>query len=149
MKIKTILIIEDDLDLLKDTKEALEKQGYKTICCSSIVKAKEAIRRQPNFNLVFTDLNLVTTGLNDCETNKSYGSMIAGWIFIKNYIFTNPVYKNMPYVIRSAFVDDLYEYIDKFGDEDEKKLLKKEACFEKIDDDQVVFNYMKRILGVV
>ena len=144
---KTILVLEDDLDLLNDTGTMLKKNGFEVILCSSIERAKEVILKKRIFSLILTDLNLVTTGLEDDEILKSYGSMMAGWIFLTKYILSNNQYKNTKFVIRSAYIDEFEDYLKNSAEKSEKELIKSDICFQKKDDDELVINRIKQLLG--
>ena len=142
---KRILMLEDDLELL-DYTAPFEKNGFEIIKCASIELANEALMEKKNIKLICTDLNLSTKGLTPSETKQSFGSRLAGWIWLKNYVYKDEKNKNIKYVIRSAFVSDLKEYLLYSEDDYEKNLFHEDACFQKNTNDNEIIAYIKKLL---
>lgn len=143
---KKILILEDNLDLLKNTGDLFEKNGYPTIKCSSIVQAKQEMKTQNNINLICTDLNLATDGLTDEQIECSFGTRIAGWIWLVNYVYNEEKNKKIKCIIHSAYIADLKEYIKDCEDEKELALFNNATCFEKNIENEDLILCIKEVL---
>lgn len=143
---KKILILEDNLELLKSTGALFEENGYCTIKCSSIVLAKQEMKTQKDINLICTDLNLATDGLTDEQIECSFGTRIAGWIWLVNYVYNEEKNKKIKCVIHSAYISDLKEYLEDCEDENELELFNNSTCFEKSIENVDLISYIKGIL---
>lgn len=143
---KKILILEDNLELLKETNAMFKNNGYHTIKCSSIVQAKESMRTQNDINLILTDLNLATDGLTDEQIECSLGTRIAGWIWLVNYVYNDEKNKKIKCIIHSAFIPDLKEYLDECENEEELTIFKETICFEKSIENEDLISYIKEVL---
>ena len=86
---KTILLVEDDADLLTFTARTLELEGYSVIQTSGSAEAIEAIQRH-HVDLIVLDLMLP----DDDE----------GWIVLEK-IMTSPTLSKIPVIIFSAAID--------------------------------------------
>lgn len=144
---KKILILEDNLDLLESTSRLFKENGFDTIKCSSIVVAKEIMRSDKKINLICTDLNLATDGLTDEQIENSFGTRIAGWVWLINYVYIDDKNKNIKYIIRSSYIPDLKEYLEDCENINEISLFDETACFEKNVDDEELISYIKGVLG--
>lgn len=90
---KNIFVLEDEVSILNEYKDKLSEAGFNVLAFSSIEKAQQGLLTDPDISCILTDLNLVTTGLSDSEIAQSFGSILTGWIFMKNYIINKPKYK--------------------------------------------------------
>lgn len=104
-----LLLLDDSHTVLSLISESLANEGYDVVACSSIIEANEQIANTRNntddFDCVITGLNMPAYGLTENEMAEAQGSMLAGWIWLKNYIMSKR--KKVGKIILSGFVEVL------------------------------------------
>ena len=93
MKKYTILVVDDDPDIVSSTSLILEKSGYDVVVAYTGKEALEAVADKP-------DLILLDLMLPDIEGYE-----------VADKIKSNPLYKNIPIVILSARGQDIDKYV--------------------------------------
>jgi DNA-binding response OmpR family regulator len=98
---KRILIVDDELDLVRVTKDRLEKSGYEVTCAESGEEALDLLKRYTP-NLILLDLLLLhMRGEQVCKQIKS-----------------NIKLKHIPIILFSASVSDMAKLAKEIGAED-------------------------------
>lgn len=71
MEKHSILVIEDNADIRKITRTALEMAGYRALVCSTLREAREALREKPP-DLILLDVELPDgSGLDFCREYRA------------------------------------------------------------------------------
>jgi CheY-like chemotaxis protein len=69
--VKTILIVDDEQDLLEMYKELFEFEGFKVLTASGVHEALDIYKNFPKINLIISDSNMgVLSGLDFLKTLK-------------------------------------------------------------------------------
>lgn len=107
---KNILLLENDVDLLREIKDILtERQGNNTdfifnvIACSNIYLANEALKKFPKIDIIVTDLNMPTNGLDESMIHETLCGCLTGWVWLKNYVLNVDKFKKTNVIIWSSY----------------------------------------------
>lgn len=108
-----LLLVEDMENTLDNISEVLHSvEHYNVIRCSSITKAKEAMKKNgresdylKKIDVIITDLNMSCTGLNsEALIKDSTGSRLAGWLWLTQFVFPSGKNADIDVIVYSDFL---------------------------------------------
>jgi CheY-like chemotaxis protein len=109
---RTLLYLEDNGYLLKQTVRFLEEDGYDVICCTRIDRAIEEFRKKVGMiDCIITDLNMDDQWCGVYQ-NESCGALLSGWVWLRRFVFTDMKYPTIPCIIYSGYIPDLKDYLE-------------------------------------
>lgn len=84
-----ILFIEDRGSVSVPVTETLELDGYEVISAYDINDAQSAWenREVEPIDCLIIDLNMPADGLTDDQKKQTFGGLLTGWIWLRDYIF--------------------------------------------------------------
>jgi len=102
-----ILVLDDTLYTLHNIARLLENNGHEVIICSSIFSMNEQyLLNKHNIDCLIVDLELNPFGLSETEISETNNGLLAGWIWLKNYVLNEESYE-VKCIIFSAYIDEL------------------------------------------
>lgn len=123
----SLLVIDDDNDLLDAIKMVLELEGYRITCAHNGREAFQLLDRQIKFDAILLDLTMpVMNGLEFLENfnQKDFGIPIIVVTASGKSMIENPLLKNAAGIIRKPFqVDELIELLNQLPTEDEVSII--------------------------
>lgn len=129
---KTLLYLEDNGYLLRQTLRFLEEDGYTVISYNRIEQAMDYVKRHPSgegIDCIITDLNMEAQWLGQYQ-EESNGGLLAGWVWLRRFVYDKEAYRRIPSIIYSGYMQDLKSYL---RERDEYDLLQKYhvSCVKK------------------
>lgn len=86
---RNILIVEDDAALGNMITEYLAQKGYKVTLCASIDEIRESLNALSDFDIVFTDMQLIhITGKDILHAIRRRGSQLPVWLMTAHDDYT-------------------------------------------------------------
>ncbi|MCX7905402.1 MAG: ATP-binding protein [Elusimicrobiales bacterium] len=107
---ENILLVDDEIDLLKINKRFLEENGYKVLIASNIAQAKEIITKNKDIEIIIIDLVLpdgnAVDFINSLNNNNINFIITSGYLDCENQkkiIETNYIFLPKPYSAKDLF----------------------------------------------
>ena len=117
----TVLIVDDELEILKALKRGLHSEAYKTIFASSGKQALESFAEEETISVVLTDMRM--PGMNGLELLKEIHAISPNTVKI---VLTG--YTQLPQILATINTVDIFKFVTKPWDLDaELKVYIKEA----------------------
>lgn len=109
---KTLLYLEDNGFLLKQTVMFLEEDGYEVIRCSRIDLAINEFRNNKDkIDCIITDLNMDDQWLGKEYMKESNGGFLSGWVWLERFVYAEKENASIPCIIYSGYIPVLREHL--------------------------------------
>ncbi len=114
--IRTILFLEDNGYLVKQTKRFLEDDGFQVISCARIDLAQKRLNDENlTVDCIITDLNMNDEWLKEYR-GESCGGLLSGWVWLRRFVYGQEKYKSLPGIVYSGYIQELESYLDSNGE---------------------------------
>jgi hypothetical protein len=117
----SILILENEYPIAKQLKHNFDTQGHEAIVAYNIFQARDAwLKERQEISYIIADLHMDPSGLTETERNETERGRYSGYIWLRNYVFSDPDFGNIRdfTIIMSAYTQgfgqafpDLKDYI--------------------------------------
>lgn len=105
-----ILFLEDRGSISKHIVKLLRKRGHKVFHAFDVLDARSHWE-QHQIACLIVDLNMDPQGLTDEQVDETLGGLLTGWIWLRDYVFTEkPLMKNRT-IIYTDYMTRLQERV--------------------------------------